>query len=83
MVVYLTFFYTKQELALRTAYLFVSAAIAGSLGGKSGSHVFTNAFIEDQAYYSIRPSSIRNRFHGRLSRLLRVEMDCSYIVQAV
>lgn len=33
MVVYLTFFYTKQELALRTAYLFVSAAIAGSLGG--------------------------------------------------
>ncbi|KAM3416385.1 hypothetical protein BST61_g7983 [Cercospora zeina] len=33
MVVYLTFFYTKNELALRTAYLFVSAAIAGSIGG--------------------------------------------------
>ncbi|SMR49489.1 unnamed protein product [Zymoseptoria tritici ST99CH_1A5] len=33
MVVYLTFFYTKQELALRTAFLFVSAAIAGSVGG--------------------------------------------------
>lgn len=31
--VYLTFFYTKQELALRVGYLFVSAAIAGSLGG--------------------------------------------------
>ncbi|USW51938.1 Putative major facilitator superfamily, MFS transporter superfamily [Septoria linicola] len=33
MVVYLTFFYTKHELALRTAYLFVSAAVAGSVGG--------------------------------------------------
>ncbi|KAK4617275.1 uncharacterized protein CLAFUR5_05085 [Fulvia fulva] len=33
MVVYLTFWYTKRELALRTAYLFVSAAIAGSVGG--------------------------------------------------
>lgn len=33
MVVYLTFWYTKKELALRTAYLFVSAAIAGSIGG--------------------------------------------------
>lgn len=31
--VYLTFFYTKQELALRVGYLFVSAAIAGSIGG--------------------------------------------------
>ncbi|KAH7127999.1 major facilitator superfamily domain-containing protein [Dactylonectria estremocensis] len=31
--VYLTFFYTKQELALRVGYLFVSAAVAGSLGG--------------------------------------------------
>ncbi|KAF7540699.1 hypothetical protein G7054_g1132 [Neopestalotiopsis clavispora] len=31
--VYLTFFYTKRELALRVGYLFVSAAIAGSLGG--------------------------------------------------
>ncbi|KAI1139216.1 DNA-repair protein rad2 [Hypoxylon sp. FL0543] len=31
--VYLTFFYTKQELALRVGYLFVSAAIAGALGG--------------------------------------------------
>lgn len=30
---YLTFFYTKSELALRVGYLFVSAAIAGSLGG--------------------------------------------------
>jgi MFS family permease len=33
MVVYLTLFYTKKELALRTAYLFVSAAIAGALSG--------------------------------------------------
>ncbi|CZT16033.1 related to MFS transporter [Ramularia collo-cygni] len=33
MITYLTLFYNKQELALRTAYLFVSAAIAGSLGG--------------------------------------------------
>lgn len=31
--VYLTFFYTKSELAVRVGYLFVSAAIAGSLGG--------------------------------------------------
>ncbi|KAL2672887.1 hypothetical protein Neosp_013604 [[Neocosmospora] mangrovei] len=33
LTVYLTFFYTKRELALRIAYLFVSSAIAGSLGG--------------------------------------------------
>lgn len=32
-VVYLTFFYTKKELALRTGYLFVSAALAGACGG--------------------------------------------------
>lgn len=32
-VVYLTLFYTKQELALRVGYLFVSAALAGGLGG--------------------------------------------------
>ncbi|KAI1195373.1 DNA-repair protein rad2 [Nemania serpens] len=31
--VYLTFFYTKRELALRVGFLFVSAAIAGALGG--------------------------------------------------
>ncbi|KUI71831.1 hypothetical protein VM1G_07601 [Cytospora mali] len=31
--VYLTFFYTKHELAMRVGYLFVSAAIAGALGG--------------------------------------------------
>ncbi|KAG5978728.1 hypothetical protein E4U55_006012 [Claviceps digitariae] len=31
--VYLTFFYTKNELALRVGYLFVSAAAAGALGG--------------------------------------------------
>lgn len=31
--VYLTFFYCKHELALRVGYLFVSAAIAGGLGG--------------------------------------------------
>ncbi|KAI3339421.1 DNA-repair protein rad2 [Ustulina deusta] len=31
--VYLTFFYTKRELALRVGYLFVSAAIAGAVGG--------------------------------------------------
>ena len=33
MNLYLTFFYTKNELALRVGYLFVSAAIAGALGG--------------------------------------------------
>jgi hypothetical protein len=32
-VSYLTFFYTKREIALRVGYLFVSAAIAGSIGG--------------------------------------------------
>lgn len=31
--IYLTFFYTKRELALRIGYLFVSAAIAGACGG--------------------------------------------------
>ncbi|KAF4965599.1 hypothetical protein FSARC_6621 [Fusarium sarcochroum] len=33
LTVYLTMFYTKREYALRIGYLFVSAAIAGSLGG--------------------------------------------------
>jgi MFS family permease len=33
LTLYLTIFYTKRELALRIGYLFVSAAIAGSLGG--------------------------------------------------
>ncbi|KAG8405767.1 hypothetical protein J3458_021701 [Metarhizium acridum] len=31
--IYLTFFYTRNELALRVGYLFVSAAVAGALGG--------------------------------------------------
>ncbi|KAL8837974.1 MAG: hypothetical protein Q9176_005322 [Flavoplaca citrina] len=31
--VYLTLFYTKRELALRVGYLFISAAIAGAVGG--------------------------------------------------
>lgn len=31
--IYLTFFYTKLELALRIGYLFVSAALAGVCGG--------------------------------------------------
>lgn len=31
--IYLTFFYTKHELALRVGYLFVSAALAGACGG--------------------------------------------------
>ena len=33
LAVYLTFFYTKSELALRIGYLFVSAALAGACGG--------------------------------------------------
>ncbi|KAM0414652.1 hypothetical protein ACHAPT_013496 [Fusarium lateritium] len=33
LAVYLTLFYTKRELALRIGYLFVSSAIAGSMGG--------------------------------------------------
>ncbi|EXJ59864.1 hypothetical protein A1O7_04011 [Cladophialophora yegresii CBS 114405] len=33
MTVYLTMFYTKKEIALRVGYLFVSAALAGSVGG--------------------------------------------------
>ncbi|KAI9766193.1 MAG: hypothetical protein M1835_007233 [Candelina submexicana] len=33
MAVYLTFFYTRTELALRIGYLFVSAAVAGACGG--------------------------------------------------
>ena len=33
MAIYLTLFYTKREIALRIGYLFVSAALAGALGG--------------------------------------------------
>ncbi len=33
MTIYLTFFYTKRELALRVGYLFVSSALAGAFGG--------------------------------------------------
>ncbi|KAH7367765.1 high-affinity nicotinic acid transporter [Plectosphaerella cucumerina] len=33
LAIYLTMFYTKREYALRIGYLFVSAAIAGSMGG--------------------------------------------------
>ncbi|KAB5588418.1 MFS transporter [Ceratobasidium theobromae] len=33
MTVYLTFWYTRKELALRIGYLFVSAALAGAFGG--------------------------------------------------
>ncbi|KAK6333795.1 hypothetical protein TWF730_003978 [Orbilia blumenaviensis] len=33
LTVYLTFWYTKKEIALRIGYLFVSAAIAGAFGG--------------------------------------------------
>ncbi|KAH8431558.1 putative MFS transporter [Aspergillus melleus] len=33
LITYLTFFYSKRELALRTGYLFSSAAIAGAFGG--------------------------------------------------
>ncbi|KAF4119565.1 Major Facilitator Superfamily [Geosmithia morbida] len=36
LTVYLTFFYNKREIALRVGYLFVSAAIAGALGGLLG-----------------------------------------------
>ncbi|KAG8892838.1 hypothetical protein FRB99_002417, partial [Tulasnella sp. 403] len=32
MTIYLTFFYTRKELALRVSYLFVSAALAGASG---------------------------------------------------
>jgi MFS family permease len=33
LVIYLTFFYTRKELAVRIGYLFVSAALAGACGG--------------------------------------------------
>jgi MFS family permease len=33
LTVYLTLFYTKKEIALRIAYLFVSSALAGACGG--------------------------------------------------
>ena len=33
LAIYLTFFYTKKELALRIGYLFVCAALSGSVGG--------------------------------------------------
>lgn len=33
LTMYLTFFYTRNELALRIGYIFVSAAIAGAFGG--------------------------------------------------
>ncbi|MCJ1428293.1 hypothetical protein MMC29_006202 [Sticta canariensis] len=36
LALYLTIFYTKQEIALRVGYLFVSAALAGACGGLLG-----------------------------------------------
>lgn len=33
LTIYLTLFYTRREIALRVGYLFVSAAISGSVGG--------------------------------------------------
>ncbi len=36
MALYLTFFYTRQEIALRIGYFFVSAAISGAFGGLLG-----------------------------------------------
>jgi MFS family permease len=33
LVIYLTLFYTRQQLAVRVGYLFISSAIAGVLGG--------------------------------------------------
>lgn len=36
LAIYLTMFYTKREYGLRIGYLFVSAAIAGSMGGLLG-----------------------------------------------
>lgn len=33
LTIYLTTFYTKNEIALRIGYLFVSAALAGACGG--------------------------------------------------
>ena len=36
LTLYLTLFYTKREIALRVAYLFVSAALAGAFGGLLG-----------------------------------------------
>lgn len=36
MALYLTFFYTKDEIALRIGYFFVSAAISGACGGLLG-----------------------------------------------
>jgi MFS family permease len=33
LTIYLTFFYTRRELALRIGYLFVAAALAGACGG--------------------------------------------------
>jgi MFS family permease len=33
LVVYLTIFYNKRQIALRTAYLFATAAISGAAGG--------------------------------------------------
>ncbi|KAJ4192426.1 hypothetical protein NW767_010652 [Fusarium falciforme] len=44
LAVYLAFFYTKRELALRIAYLFVSSAIAGSAGGLLA---YTIGFMDD------------------------------------
>ncbi|KAL8817190.1 MAG: hypothetical protein Q9223_003927 [Gallowayella weberi] len=46
--VYLTLFYTKRELALRIGYLFVSAAIAGAIGGLFGYGIGFMDGIADQ-----------------------------------
>lgn len=49
MISYLTFFYTKREIALRVGYLFVSAAIAGSVGGLLA---YAIGFMEGVAGYN-------------------------------
>lgn len=66
MVVYLTFWYTKRELALRTAFLFVSAAIAGSVGGLLAYGI---GFMDGLAGYSgwRCESSTYSRWHRRLT----------------
>jgi hypothetical protein len=58
MAIYLTFFYTKRELALRIGYLFVSAALAGAFGGVRPHLLSSSPAPLTAISYSAMPSAI-------------------------
>lgn len=58
MNLYLTFFFTKNELAMRVGYLFVSAAIAGALGGLLAFGIGNMDGIQGLSGWRVSPSTI-------------------------